>query len=875
MTPGTRIGPYEILAPLGKGGMGEVWRATDTALGREVAVKSLPDAFSRDPDRVARFEREAKVLASLNHPNIAAIYGLEEHEGSRFLILELVDGETLAERLERGRLSVDESLKLAGQIADALEEAHGKGVVHRDLKPANIKITTGGKVKVLDFGLARAFESGDPVADLSLSPTVSMQATAAGILLGTAAYMSPEVARGEAADRRADVWAFGCVLFEMLTGRQAFVGSSLTDLLASVLKSEPDWSSLPDGLDPRIRLVLEQCLEKDAAGRFRDVADVRVLLGHAAARPLPPVAEPAPRQSTALLVIGAVLLAGLGVLAGALFWGEPPPRDWRQFDFRLPGDAPVLRATAVPFGWSHDGRYLAYTTAARRLFLYDSRQDEARPVVGGEGGHSPFFSPDDAWLGFVVGETLWKVPVTGGDPVPIVQTVEPKGAVWSPDGTIFFAPLDSAIMQVSENGGEAAPVTMLGPGEVSHRWPDLLPGGVLLYTAGGEGGWDDALIVAQDLATGARRTVVNGGTHARYAATGHLVYGRYGALHAVPFDPVDLEPLGQTATLVEGVWESQGGGNLSYAFSDAGNLVYDTGVEAAEVQLVWIDREGAVEPLDLASGPYSSAALSPDGRRIAVWVRAARDQIWIWDVARGTFAPFADSRTNFDPTWRDNDTLRWMMTSEGGQVRLVEASLDSPDDTEVLDGTSPAGGMGSSPDGTLAFVRQSPDTGADIWTVRSGEDAQPLLTSQFNEVAPKYSPDGRWLAYLADPGGIPQLHVVSTTDPSDERQVSREPVGGSAWSPNGRELFFANTVGIRVVDAGDSLDEFGEPRPVFDWEDIGVVPTDRAFGVAADGRFLVGILPAVSPEDAARERTHVSVFLDWFQELQSRARPGR
>ncbi len=581
-TSGTQLGSYEILSPLGKGGMGEVWRARDQKLGREFAIKTLPEEFAKDEERLARFEREAKLLASLNHPNIAAIYGLEEHDGTRFLVLELVEGDTLAERLRRGAIPIEESLTLAFQIAEALEAAHEKGVIHRDLKPANIKVTPDGKIKVLDFGLAKAFAGDGTDASLSQSPTLSMAATQQGVILGTAAYMSPEQASGAATDKRADIWAFGVVLFEMVTGRQLFTGKTASHVMGTVLNIEPDWNSLPGNLHPRVRMLLERALEKEAKDRLSGISDARVDIqkiladpGGVIVQPVAEVIQAPPRpilRWIALAVVLSVIVAGM---AGWYLKPEPPGSVVR-FDYELPAGQ-QFRNTARPVvAVSPDGQQFVYN-ATGGLYLRSMDELEARIIPGTEEAlTNPFFSPDGQWVGYWSGDDaqLKKIAVSGGASVPLCEATNLFGASWGDDNTIVFGQPEG-VMRVSENGGEPELLVATEQGEQVYG-PQILPDGKsVLFTlvAAPATSWDEAQIIVQSLDTGERKAVVEGGSDGRYVPTGHLVYALEDVLTAVPFDLASLAVTGGPVSIVEGVARAPvfqtGVGQFSFSGSSA------------------------------------------------------------------------------------------------------------------------------------------------------------------------------------------------------------------------------------------------------------------------------------------------------------------
>ena len=657
LSRGATLGNYEVSVLLGKGGMGEVWRASDTRLGRDVAIKTLPPEFSEDVDRLSRFEREAKVLASLNHPHIAAIYGLEASAGTRFLVLELVDGETVADLLKRGPLSMPEALRLALQIAEGIEAAHEKGIVHRDLKPANIKVTADGRVKVLDFGLAKAFHA--ETGDVGNSPTLSMTATAQGVVLGTAAYMAPEQARGQAVDHRADIWAFGCVLFEMLTARPTFRGDLVSDILASVLVREPEFAELPPTIAPRLRETLQRCLEKNPKRRWQAVGDLRVELERILANPNEGLAQAASVASTPRAGVKAVLpyAAAAAIVAGAGAWllkpnPAPEPRPLVRFEFEVPQDAanPAFRATGRPvLAFSPDGRHFAYNTP-RGMFLRSMDTLTSRLIPGTEPGlTSPFFSPDGEWLAFWSNDAsgLQKIAISGGAPVTIGPATNPFGARWGRDGQILFGQSEG-IKRVSANGGSPELVIASKDGEVIYG-PSLLPDGkTILYTltrvAGGTR-WDQAEVIAQEPGS-EPKVLIRGGSDAVYVATGHLVYAVGNVLYAIAFDPDRLEAVGGPVAIVNGVQRATAPAantaSASYGLSDRGDLVYLNALTAAttpESTLGIADRNGGVRLLDVPKANYRNPRVSPNGRSIAVETITPTGQsvVWVYDLS-GTSA---------------------------------------------------------------------------------------------------------------------------------------------------------------------------------------------------------------------------------------------
>jgi hypothetical protein len=669
---GQRIAHYRVQEKIGAGGMGEVYRAQDTRLCRDVALKVLPELFARDAERMVRFEREAKVLASLNHPNIASIYGLEESNGARALVMELVEGPTFAERISQGRIPLEEVLTLAKQIADGLEYAHERGIIHRDLKPSNVKLTPESQVKLLDFGLAKALEGETAEPELQNSPTLSAAATRTGVLLGTPAYMSPEQARGKRVDRRADIWAFGCMLYEMLTGRAAFTGETTSDILASVIRAEPDWSSLPGSVPPRIHELLRRCLQKDAKQRLRDIGDARIIIEEALSGSVASETVAAGGLTRSLrhrgmvwawLVAGLVLGAVGAVVIASYLRPSPGEGPVGRFAFGFPApDSQPGASEGFPLrdfpavAISRDGTKIAYLGArghTTQLFLRLVDRLEPQPLPGSADATSPFFSPDGQWVGFFADGKLKKASVNGGEATTLCDAPLNRSATWGPDSTITFAPtLFGGLMRVSATGG--SPEILTAPdvrkGELTYRWPEILPAGkAVLFVIGNAqdiGSFSESKIAAIRLDTREKKILPIVGTYPRYSPSGHLLFERNGRVFAVPFDPHRLEVTGQPVPVLDGVKTSPNSGAADFAVSDTGSLVYlPENAYTHDGLIVWVDRKKQVKELAAPARYYGSPHISPDGERIAVAIPSGSSgsDVWVYEIPHGTL-----TRLTFD-----------------------------------------------------------------------------------------------------------------------------------------------------------------------------------------------------------------------------------
>jgi eukaryotic-like serine/threonine-protein kinase len=873
---GKELGHYQITSQIGKGGMGEVYQAKDQKLGRDVAIKVLPEEFARDADRIARFQREAKLLASLNHANIAAIHGLEESGGTNFLVLELVEGETLADRIKAGPIPVEESLKLAFQIAEALEAAHEKGVIHRDLKPANIKVTPDGKVKVLDFGLAKAFAGEQTELNLSNSPTLSYAATQQGVILGTAAYMSPEQAKGKTVDKKTDIWAFGCVLYEMLTGQAAFQGEDVTEILAAVVKGGVNLDLLPANLTPRVREVLSRCLQKDLKRRYRDIGDVEFELEQVLANPSDTLAQPVMiaehrnKLRTMLQWIAMALVLG-AIIAGVAVWKLKPsePRQVMRSEYSLPESQQLNNADYPTLAVSPDGRQFVYVTA-KGLYLRSVDEFDAKPINGTETSPAyPFFSPDGKWIGYysLTDQKLKKIAINGGAPVTLCDVGVVVGASWGTDDKIVYAEYQKGIMSVSANGG--AP-ELIVKGEGYH--PQLLPDGkFLLFTFGSAPPYK---VFVQSLQSGKRKELF-AGDKARYIPTGHIVYSLGNVLFAVPFDLKAFEVTGGQVPVIEGIWRNTPERTPQYAVSDAGTLIYvpgqTSGVAASKHTLVWVDRKGKEQPLSDTPNDYRSPRISPDGTKVALTIYAlsAKPDIWIWDLARETMTRLTFNETSRMPLWTlDGQRIAF----ESGRVVYWKAA----------DGTGEEEKLGSAPDRELSPYSWSSDgktlvveeaLGAYRWDIGSlsmeGDHKWiSLLHEKYIEGQPKISTDGRWMAYVSYESGKAEIYVRPFPEVNKGKwQVSNSGGVFPLWSRDSRELFYhSGDSMLAVAVQTEPTFKCGKPVPLFRWTYVAY-----SWDVSPDGKRFLMVKDAVATgKPIAEAPRKINIVVNWFEELKQR-----
>jgi serine/threonine-protein kinase len=874
--------------------MGEVYRARDTLLSRHVALKVLPEAFSRDIERMARFEREAKLLASLNHPNIAAIYGLEVSGQTRALVMELVEGPTLADRIRMGAIPLEEALPIARQIADAVEYAHDKNVIHRDLKPANIKVKQDGIVKVLDFGLAKAMSEDLNEGAIANSPTLSMAATRQGIILGTAAYMSPEQARGKQLDRRTDIWSFGVVLYEMLTGRQAFEAEDVSLTLAAVMKSDPDWNLLPKDASSALLGALRRCLQKDPKQRLRDMGDVRLAMEGAFETAAAPKADSAvvPRspgwQRAAIVGVASLILGS--VAAGFSVWTFTRPKPQPPVRLSIVHEGGTIGSPNDPdVAISPDGRRVVYEVSpigGNYGRLYVRSLDQLEPTLLTDLARSPFFSPDGQWLAFANDKnTLSKVAVSGGPVVSICKLDGvPRGATWGPGDTIIFATSDtsSGLFRVPAAGGEPQVLTKpdVQKGELDHLYPELLPGGhSVLFTITKRESVANSEIAVLDLDKGTYRVLIQGGSNPHYSSSGHIIYGVAGTLRAVAFDLPSLQVHGTPSPVVEGV-TTKTSGAASFSVSPGGTLAYLAGGPVSGLRnLVWVDRQGREEAIKAPPRAYAYARVSPDGTRVALDIRDQENDIWIWDLRRENLA-----RLTFDPgmnrgaEWTpDGKRLAFSAQREGSE-NIYWQPADGSSMPEALTKNPKASLVPEaiSPDGTqLLFTQSAPPR--DIGRVQlDGEHKSDVVLKidAANAHNPAISPDGRWLAYQSDESVREEIYVRPFPDVNGGRwQITTNGGTRPLWNPNGRELFYYTAPGTLMSVSIEPGATFRADTPRMVFQGRYPAPQDgRQYSISPDGRRFLMIKDAAADADAPPAQ--IVIVQNWFEELKQKVPVG-
>jgi serine/threonine protein kinase len=841
LAPGTRLGPYQITLPIGAGGMGEVYRARDTKLDRDVAIKVLPAELADDPERLARFEREAKVLASLNHPNIAQVYGVEQGA----IVMELVAGQPLA-----GPLTLETSLDYGRQIASALDSAHEKGIVHRDLKPGNVIVTRDGVVKVLDFGLAKA--SAAPNSRSDNSPTLSMRVTEAGMILGTAAYMSPEQARGQEVDKRTDIWAFGAVFYELLAGKPAFARETVSDTLAAVLTSEPDWKALPPGSPVQL---LRRCLQKDPKRRLRDIGDAAIEPNWPSAQPL--ASATVWRRPLVIILSVMVIAASLSAL---LFWkrGTASTKMVSRLVIPLPPDQEVHSYPAI----SSDGRIVAYSAkpvaGEPQLYLRDLNSFEARLVSGSTGAWQPFFSPDGRWVAFYANGSLLKAAVAGGSPIKVAAATETFGATWNEDDTIIFPQSFSSGLQRVKAAGSATEILTKPDGAqagLGHTLPQALPAGRnVLFTISGGGGGTAVL----SLDTRQWKMVLPRQAGAVYGASGHVFVSDASAeVRAAPFDPAHPAPVRADSVVLTDVFYEEYFHRPWMAVSNNGTLVYAPG-NPAKMSVVWTDRDGKSWPAFAERGEYTWVQLSPDGSKAAVTLGP---DIWIHDFQRGIRTRLTSQAFAGDPVWTQDGSRIIFESDIAGDFDIYSQPADGSRPAEVLYKHAYNQFPNSvAPDGTLAFAESHPVTGEDLWLLSPDGKASPFLVRAPYDSNPRFSPDGHWLAYDSDESGRREIYVEAY--PNRSKKITVSSGGGivAIWSHDGKELFYLSPDSLMAVTV-TADGSFGTPRRLFDRS--GYYVLYHTYDVSPDGKRFLMIR-----RDPGSVPRQLNVILNWFDEVR-------
>jgi serine/threonine-protein kinase len=886
--------------------MGEVYRAEHVRLGREVAVKVLHELTSDNPEYKSRFEREARVLASLNHPNIATLHGLEEVGDSTLLEMELVPGETLAERIGRGPIPPSDTLPIFKQIAQALEAAHERGIIHRDLKPSNIKVTPEGRVKVLDFGLAKAFESERP--ENSSNAALFTTTTQRGLILGTAAYMSPEHVRGKTLDRRTDIWAFGCMFFEAISGKPPFASETVSDTLAAVLREEPDYRQLSQA-PVAVQRLIRRCLKKDPQTRLHDIADASLEIDDAVVESTPlvvpvPGHDPVRISRRRALFTGVAALAIIGAIAAVAMWagtrtGSVIAGPISRLGVPIPGAQQVERGGLAPLTIAPDGSYLVYaaTETGRRTQLYLRALDkfDSTPIAGTEGASAPFISPDGRWIGFYANGLLQRVSIEGGATIRIAETPAVWSATWGTDDTIVYAgsAAPGGVWRVPASGGTPERLTTVdtGNGEIQHGYPRPLPNGDVLFSVITDRGWHFALLTLATKQVRALGPPGSGGAGAQYLGNGHLLYASGGGFVAVPFNPIS-GVTGSPIPLLERP-EVDPSGGAAFAVSSNGTLAYLPRPMTLPLRsLVLVDRAGRATLLSEARGAFSHPRLSRDGRRLAVAVESENgSDIWVYDLERRSRTRLTSGGVNGYPIWsHDNQRVTFQSARSGGvalysrnadgsgdAVPLIRSGLDQsglsrslagllPGTMPLFTAANPHLPMSWAPDGAnLAFDERKPSAERDIWILPKDGDPVPFLVTPFDESAPTFSPDGKWLAYVSDESGRSEVYVQPFPGPGAKWLISIDGGTEPAWSLDGRELFFRN--GDALMSAAVSTTgDFKSARPQVIFEArYATVDGARNYDVAPDKPSFV-----VVRNDGNGDGAQFNVVLNWFSELRGR-----
>ena len=888
--PGRRLGPYEILSAIGAGGMGEVYKARDTRLDRIVAIKVLPTHLADRAELRERFEREAKTIASLNHPHICTLYDTGHQDGIDFLVMEYLEGETLAQRLVKGPLPIDQVLQYAIEIANALDKAHRKGITHRDLKPGNIMLTKSG-TKLLDFGLAKLRQGAAPAIPISELPTANDPLTAQGSIVGTLQYMAPEQLEGKEADARTDIFAFGAVVFEMATGKKAFEGKSQASVIGAILKDDPPpISSLQPMTPPALDRVVKKCLAKESEKRWQAASDVCdelkwIAEGGSQAGLRAASVIPSPKSRRKILLWAAASLAASAVVGLSVWSYRPapaaPPRPVTRFTISLPVGQRLAALDDPALALSPDGTHLAYVAAqggVQQLYLRAMDSPEVKPMADTAGAAAPFFSPDSQWLGFFVGTKIKKISVNGGAALTVCDGGSSNfhSASWGSDDAIVFEyGMFSGLWKVSAAGGTPQRLTTPRPSEPSNVFPEILSGGkaVLFSAASGTG----SQIAIRSDQTGETRDLI-AGTRPSYAPTGHLIYAQAGTLMAALFDPERLRLTGSPVPVLEGVLQTAVSRVAQYSFSSTGSIAYITGSAQGNLRkLVWVDRKGTEQPLPAPAHFYQTPRISPDGKRLAVGIADSPPaNTWLYNVARETLTRLTFEGGNNTPVWTPDSKRVAFQSSRAGPITNVFWQLaDGSGSVERLVTSEYQNAPTSfSPDGqVLAFMEVHPSTGRNIWTVNMSGDRNPklFLGTQFNEGEARFSPDGRWLLYISDESGRYEVYVRPYPGPGGKYQISTEGGTEPVWGRNGEIFYRSGNKMIAVDSTTQPTFSAGKPKVLFEAPYAPSLQTSPFYDVSADGQRFVMVKEAEEGSSAMQ----INIVLNWFEELKQKVPTGK